>query len=177
MDLTIGPASEADARACAAIYAHHVLHGTATYDLEPPTAEVFSARIAKVHAAGWPWLVARERGDVLGFAYATQFRDRPGYRFACEDSIYVREDRRGEGIGAALLAALVGACSDAGFRQMFAVIGGAEPASAALHNRAGFRTVGRLEAIGRKHGRWLDSLYMQRALGEGSSTSPEVEPG
>ena len=183
--MQITPATLADAPACAAIYAHHVLHGTASYEIEPPDEAAMGARMAKVIDAGWPWLVARdpvlrqaqdEPGAVIGFAYASQFRNRAAYRFACENSIYVRDDRRGEGIGRALLALLIVEAERAGFRQMIAVIGGAEPASARLHAACGFDEAGRLEAIGRKHGQWLDTLYMQRGLGPGDATPPGEEP-
>ncbi|HVR90499.1 MAG TPA: GNAT family N-acetyltransferase [Novosphingobium sp.] len=179
--MQITPASLADAPAIAAIYAHHVAHGTASYEIAPPGAKEMAKRMAKVIDAGSPWLVARDGasdggGAVIGFAYASQFRDRAAYRFACENSIYVRDDRRGEGIGRALLALLIVAAERAGFRQMIAVIGGAEPASARLHAACGFAEAGRLEGIGRKHGQWLDTLYMQRALGPGDATPPDVEP-
>lgn len=171
------PATLADAAEIAAIYGHHVLHGTASFETDPPTVDDMAERMSKVLTAGSPWLVARGAdGAVLGYAYASQFRDRAAYRFAAENSIYIRHDLRGQGIGAALLAALVPACAAAGFRQLFAVIGGAEPASIALHARAGFAHAGRMRAIGRKHGRWLDTVYMQLALGPGDSTPPDEEP-
>ena len=174
---TIVPAQLRHAAANAAIYAHHVRHGTASYEIEPPDEAEMAARMAKVIDAGWPWLVACDpAGDVVGFAYASQFRDRAAYRFACENSIYVRHDRRGEGIGRALLELLIVAAERAGFRQMIAVIGGAEEASARLHGACGFAEAGRLAAIGRKHGKWLDTLYMQRALGPGDAAPPEEEP-
>lgn len=175
--MIIRPVRPGDAAALAAIYAHHVLHGTASYETVPPSAGEMAGRIARVANAGWPWLVAQDNsGALLGYAYATQFRDRAAYRFVCEDSIYIRHDCRGQGLGKALLAALVEACEAAGFRQMIAVIGGAEPASEALHARLGFVGAGRLRGIGRKHGRWLDTLYMQRGLGDGSTTDPPDEP-
>lgn len=161
-----------DADAIAAIYAHHVLHGTATYDTEPPSAEAMREKIAHVRAKGWPFIVVEAGGEVVGYAYATQFRDRRAYAHACENSIYVRADRTGHGIGRRLLAELVDRSRDAGFRQMVAVIGGGEPASVALHAALGFREVGRLTAVGWKHGRWLDSVYMQLALGDGAATAP-----
>ena len=174
---TIVPAQLHHAAAITAIYAHHVLHGTASYEIEPPDEAEMAARMGKVLDAGWPWLVACDPvGEVIGFAYANQFRDRAAYRFACENSIYVRDDRRGEGIGRALLALLIVAAERAGFRQMVAVIGGAEIGSARLHAACGFVEAGRLEALGRKQARWLDTLYMQRALGPGDATPPEVEP-
>jgi phosphinothricin acetyltransferase len=113
---------------------------------------------------------------VLGYAYASQFRDRPAYRFACENSVYVRADRHGEGIGKALMTQLIAAAEAAGFRQMIAVIAGAAPASAALHAACGFAEAGRMRSVGRKHGQWLDTLYMQRALGSGDAMPPLEEP-
>lgn len=173
---TIEPATLADARQVAAIYAHHVLHGTGTFEIDPPDTAEIAARMDKVIGAGWPWLVARDHaGEVLGFAYAAQFRDRSAYRYACEDSIYIRHDRCGQGIGAALMAALVAASATAGFRQMLGVVGGPEPASLALHARAGFVETGRFHKVGRKFGRWLDIVFMQRALGDGDA-APEEEP-
>ncbi|MFM5886491.1 MAG: N-acetyltransferase family protein [Novosphingobium sp.] len=179
--MQIVPAQPADAAAIAALYAHHVLHGTATYEIVPPGTDEMAARMAKVAAAGEPWLVARDSdadGDsaLLGYAYASRFRDRPAYRYACENSIYIRHDRRGQGVGKALMLALMEAARDHGFRQMIAVIGGAEPASVALHAACGFAQAGRLHAIGRKQGRWLDNVYMQIALGDGDTTAPGEEP-
>ncbi|MCZ8325010.1 MAG: GNAT family N-acetyltransferase [Sphingomonadaceae bacterium] len=175
--MRIRPVDPADAAEIAAIYAHHVLHGTASYETVPPDAAEIGQRMARVLSHSWPWLVAEdEAGALLGYAYATQFRDRAAYRYVCEDSIYIRDDARGQGVGKALLGALIAACEEAGFRQMVAVIGGAEPASAALHARLGFAEAGRLSGIGRKQGRWLDTLYMQRSLGPGSTAAPEVEP-
>lgn len=161
-----------DIAAITTIYAHHVIHGSASYETEPPTAEQMGERLTTVTASGWPVLVAECDGEVAGYAYASQFRPRPAYAFACEDSIYVAADQRGRGIGRALLTALLNAAEQFGFRQMVAVIGGAEPASEALHRALGFVEVGRLPGLGWKHGRWLDSLYMQRALGPGNSTPP-----
>lgn len=175
--MQIEPARPADAPALCAIYAHHVLHGTASFEFDPPDAAEMARRLARVSAAGWPWLVARGvDGAVLGYAYASQFRDRAAYRFCCEDSIYIRHDAQRRGLGKALLTALLGAAEACGFRQMIAVIGGAEPASAALHAACGFVETGRMRSIGRKHGQWLDTLYMQRALGAGDSAPPAEEP-
>ena len=177
MAYRIEAATLTDAAAVAAIYAHHVRHGTASFETEPPSPDAMAGRMTRVIEAGSPWLVARsETGEVLGFAYASQFRDRPAYRFACENSVYIRDDCRGEGIGRALLALLIVAAERAGFRQMIAVIGGAEPASIRLHAACGFREAGRMQSVGRKAGQWLDTLYMQRALGSGDSGPPEVEP-
>ncbi|MCA1661254.1 MAG: N-acetyltransferase family protein [Novosphingobium sp.] len=173
----IEPATRADAAAVAAIYAHHVLHGTASFETKPPTETQMAARLRKVLDAGEPWLVARDATDeVIGYAYASRFRDRPAYRYACENSVYIRHDRRGEGIGRALLANLIVAAERCGFRQMIAVIGGAEAPSERLHAACGFVEAGRMRGVGRKGGRWLDTLYMQRALGQGDATPPDAEP-
>jgi len=163
-DVTIREVSEADAGGVAAIYGHHVLNGTASYEVDPPSVDDTLARIRRVTSPGWPFIVAELEGEVVGYAYATQFRDRAAYRFTAENSIYVHPDRMGRGIGKALLAKLMQRSAAYGFRTMVAVIGGAEPASIALHSKAGFREAGRLKAVGFKHGRWLDSVYMQREL-------------
>ena len=120
--------------------------------------------------------MAARDGRVVGYAYATQFRDRPAYSSTCENSIYVAPGNMGQGIGTRLLSSLVEACERAGFRQMIAVVGGAEPASIAIHLKAGFREAGRMKSVGRKHGRWLDTVYLQLALGVGDGRPPEVEP-
>jgi len=175
--MRIETATLADAPAIAAIYAHHVVHGTASFELQPPSEAEMAARLGKVLDAGAPWLVARdEDGSVIGYAYASQFRDRPAYRFACENSVYIQHDRRGEGIGRALLALLIVQAERAGFRQMIGVIAGAQPASVRLHAACGFEEAGRMRSVGRKHGLWLDTYYMQRELGQGDSTPPEIEP-
>lgn len=155
-----------DADAIAAIYAHHVAHGTATFDFDAPDVAHWRHRLAELDARGLPFLVAKDGGRVIGYAYATQIRDRPGYRYTCEDSIYVAPEAIGRGVGSMMMAALIDACTAAGFRQMIAVIGDGEPASVALHARFGFRHAGRLTQVGRKFDRWLDTVYMQRALGE-----------
>ena len=168
----IRDARESDAAAIAAIYAHHVLHGTATYDLEPPHVEDFATKIRNVEAAGWPYIVDVEDGEVAGFAYATQIRDRPGYAWTAEDSLYVHPDQRGKGVGTSLLEELCVRAQACGFRLMVGVIGGGEPDSIRVHARCGFREVGRAYGVGWKHGRWLDNVYMQRALGKGSREPP-----
>lgn len=169
-------ATPADAAEIAAIYAHHVTNGVATFELAPPTADEIAGRIAKVRGAGHPWLVARQAGDLLGYAYAAPFHARPAYAFTCEDSIYLAHERTGQGIGTALLGALLPAAEAAGFRQMIALIAGDEAASLALHRRFGFAEAGRMRSVGRKHGRWLDVITLQRALGPGDGTAPEKEP-
>jgi len=174
----IEAATPADAKAVASIYAHHVARGTGTYDTEPRSVAATAAMMAEYSARGWPFLVARDAGgDVLGYAYASQFRPRPAYGWTCEDSIYVGPAAQGRGVGRALLEALIGASEAAGFRTMIAVIGGAEPASVALHAACGFAHAGRLDATGWKHGRWLDTVYMQRALGDGSASPPNEARG
>ncbi len=174
---SIAPASHDHAAAIAAIYAHHVQHGTASFETAAPDTAEMAARMRKVLDTGAPWLVALDgRGAVLGFAYASQFRDRPAYRLTCENSIYIADEQRGQGLGTALLAGLIAACTAAGFRQMIAVIGGAEPGSIALHTALGFAHAGRMRSIGRKHGRWLDTVYMQRALGAGDTAPPTRDP-
>lgn len=156
-----------DAPAIAAIYAHHVRHGTATFDTEPPAVESWREKVAAIRAKGWPMLVSERDGAVTGYAYATQFRDRPAYAGTCENSIYVAPDALGGGIGTALLGALVERAAQSGFEQMIAVIGGGEPASVALHAKLGFVHAGRMRDVGRKFGRLLDTVYMQRALAGG----------
>ncbi|WP_336973013.1 N-acetyltransferase family protein [Sphingobium aromaticiconvertens] len=172
MTLSVGRATVDDAAAIAAIYAHHVLYGTATYEVVPPTEAETTDRILAVTGRHWPFLVACDDCEVVGYAYATQFRDRPAYAYACENSIYVAHDRRGGGIGKMLLGALLEAAETYGFRQMVAVIGGSEPASVALHGSSGFEQVGRLTGMGWKAGRWLDTVYMQIALGGGTASAP-----
>jgi len=171
--ISLRNAREEDAAGIAAIYAHHVLHGTASYDKDPPSVEDFTAKIGWVLDSGWPFLVAELDGQIVGYAYATQFRDRAAYRWTAENSIYVRTDKVGRGVGRALLEELLDRAEACGFRQVIAVIGGAEEASVRLHASCGFTETGRLRAVGWKHGRWLDNVYMQKALGEGWSTSPE----
>jgi phosphinothricin acetyltransferase len=174
--LTIRPARPDDASAIAAIYGHHVAYGTASFDTDARTEAETAAKIIECSARGWPFLVAELDGPVIGYAYATQFRDRPAYASTCENSIYVAPAAIGQGVGTRLLAALIEAAEAAGFRQMIAVVGGAEPSSIALHSRAGFVEAGRMRSVGRKFGRWLDTVYLQRGLGNGDSTPPDVEP-
>ena len=160
----IRDAEERDAEAVAAIYGHHVLHGTASYDVDPPPAEFHREKIRRIAAAGWPFLVAEVDSQVAGYAYVTQFRDRAAYRFTAEDSIYVHPELTGRGVGKALLTTLLDRSAAYGFKTLVAVIGGAEPASIAIHAALGFDEVGRLRRVGWKHERWLDSVYMQRDI-------------
>jgi phosphinothricin acetyltransferase len=174
-DQSVRPAQPTDASSIAAIYAHHVEHGTASFDTTPRTNAETAAKIAECAAKGWPFLVAEAGGEVVGYAYATQFRDRPAYTSTCENSIYVAPAHVGQGVGQILLTALLEEALKAGFRQMIAVVGGAEPASVALHVKAGFIEAGRMHAVGRKFGRWLDTVYLQRSLGVGDTEPPRTE--
>jgi L-amino acid N-acyltransferase YncA len=167
------PAADADLPDIAAIYAHHVLAGTGTFEAVPPSIEEMAARRAAGLAAGYAWLVARDATGVLGFGYYGPFRPRSAYRWTVEDSVYVRDDARGQGIGHALLAALVAGAEAAGFRQMFALIGDSENAgSIGVHASLGFARTGIMRAAGRKFGRWLDVVIMQRSLGAGDTAAP-----
>lgn len=171
--MQIRVATEADIPEMQAIYAHHVLHGTGTFEEIPPTVEDMAGRWRNVVDKGCAWLVAQGPEGVAGYGYYQQIRERSAYRFTAEDSIYVRENVRGQGVGKALVVALVQAATDAGFRQMVAVIGDSENiGSIGVHTSLGFRKVGVLHATGLKFGRWLDTVYMQRALGSGDADVP-----
>jgi phosphinothricin acetyltransferase len=171
--MPIRDAQPEDAPAIAAIYAHHVLHGTGTFEEEPPGAEEIAVRMDRIRAVGHAWLVAEEDGQVLGYGYFTAFHPRSAYRYTAEDSIYVRDDVRGQGVGKALVAELLTRAEEAGFRQMIAVIGDSENVgSIGLHVSLGFRQAGILRSAGLKFGRWLDVVYMQKALGEGEWSAP-----
>ncbi|MGH7042765.1 MAG: GNAT family N-acetyltransferase [Acetobacteraceae bacterium] len=175
--MPIRPATTADVPELQSIYAHHVLTGTGTFEEVPPSVEEMAARFARSLGRGWPWLVSTDASGVLGYAYATQFRERSAYRFTLEDSVYVREDQRGQGVGKALVARLLEISETAGFRQVIAVIGDTENAgSIGLHASLGFHHVGTLRAAGLKFGRWLDVVYMQRALGAGGTTAAAADP-
>jgi L-amino acid N-acyltransferase YncA len=169
----IRDATEEDIPSIHRIYAHHVLTGTASFEEVPPTEAEMAARRQNVLRLGLPYLVADDGGTVLGHAYATSYRPRPAYRHTVEDSVYVAAGQHGRGIGRALLAELIARCEAGTWRQMIAVIGGSDNAgSIALHQRLGFHRAGTLSNVGFKHGRWLDSVLMQRALGPGATTPP-----
>ncbi len=172
--LVIRDAADADVEAIAAIYDHHVRFGLGSFEEVPPSAAEIARRRTEVLARDLPYLVAATAtGVVHGYAYAAPYRARSAYRFSVEDSIYVAPDRGRRGIGTALLGALVSRCGAVGYRQMVAVIGdSANMASIGLHERLGFRQVGLFSAIGFKHGRWVDSVLMQRPLGDGATTLP-----
>lgn len=171
--VSIRESRDADLQAVQAIYAHHVLHGAASFELEPPDVDEIRRRHAEVLRNGFPYLVAECSGVVLGYAYASHFRTRPAYRFTVEDSIYIDRDAVGRGIGRALLAELIARCEAGGWRQMIAVIGDSgNVASIGLHAACGFRFAGVMRASGWKFGRWVDTVLMQRELGEGFAGPP-----
>jgi L-amino acid N-acyltransferase YncA len=162
-----------DVAAVAAIYGYHVLHGVASFEEVAPSADEMARRRAAIIQRGLPYLVAELRGQVVGYCYAGPFRPRIGYRYSLEDSIYIGEGQRGRGIGRALLAPLLERCTELGYRQMIAVIGGRETlASIRLHEALGFTHVGVFNAIGFKFGRWVDTVLMQRPLGPGGDSPP-----
>jgi len=166
-------ASDADMHAVTKIYATHVLHGLASFEEIPPSLEDMQSRRASVLQLGLPYLVAVMDGRVVGYSYATFYRTRPAYRYTVEDSVYVEDGLNGRGIGTVLLAELIARCERGPWRQMLAVIGDSGNAgSIALHRRMGFTPAGSLTAVGFKLGRWVDSVFMQRALGAGDSTFP-----
>lgn len=165
----------ADLPAVTAIYAESVENGVASYELVPPDLEEMARRHAAIIADFYPYVVAEQDGAIIGYAYASAFRTRPAYRWLVEDSIYLSPEARGRGAGGALLAELLKRCTALGFRQMLAVIGGAHPASVAVHRKAGFVESGVIRATGYKHGRWLDTALMQIALGDGDATEPDPD--
>jgi len=173
--ITIRAASSADLDRITEIYADAVTHGTASYELEPPSRAEMGSRFDTLMAGGFPFLVAEKDGAVLGYAYAGPFRPRPAYRFVVEDSVYVAPEAKGQGVGRLLMAALIGAARVAGFRQIIAVIGDghADSASVRLHEKLGFRHSGRLEGSGYKHGRWLDTVFMQLSVNGGAQLPPD----
>ncbi len=161
----IRSARPADAAAIAAIYAPEVEAGTASFETVPPTPDEMAARMARIAAAGWPWLVAEREGRIAGYAYAAQFRDRPAYARTCENSVYVAAAAHRQGVGKALLAALCETARECGFAEMIAVIGDSgNLGSIGLHSACGFRHAGLLTGVGIKFGRKLDVVYMQRSL-------------
>jgi phosphinothricin acetyltransferase len=169
----IRPATPSDIPTITRIYAHAVRTGTASFEIEPPDEAEMARRYDALRAGGHPYLVAEIAGAIAGYAYAGPYRTRPAYRFTVEDSVYVAPEAQRRGVGRDLLTQLVAEAEALGFRQMIAVIGdSAQAASIALHEAAGFRLVGTFAAVGFKFGRWLDTVLMQRALGDGSETTP-----
>lgn len=173
MLLTIRPSLPNDVPAIAAIYAVHVLTGTASFETEAPDVTEMNRRRDAVLANGFPYLVAELGGKLVGYSYAGKYHARPAYRFTTENSIYVDASAHGKGVGKALLARLITECEALGLRQMMAVIGDSGNAgSIGLHKSMGFAHVGITKNVGFKHGRWLDVVFMQRALGDGAETPP-----
>ncbi len=177
--LSIRPAVAADISAITTIYAHAVEHGTASFEIEPPDEPEMARRLRTLLENGYPYLVAEHAGAdagtsaIAGYAYAGAYRARPAYRWSVEDSIYVAPDMQRRRIGSQLLARLIEEAQRRGFRQMIAVIGdSAQTPSIAVHAGAGFTHIGTLRAVGFKHGRWLDTVLMQRALGSGAGAPP-----
>jgi phosphinothricin acetyltransferase len=163
---------QGDAAAIAAIYGEHVLQGTASFELTPPGEEEMRRRMSAIVEDGYPWIVACDALGVAGFAYAGPYRPRPAYRYTVEDSVYLAPRVQRQGVGSALLRALIDRCTARGHRQMVAVIGdSANAASIALHARAGFVDAGRFSNVGWKFERWLDVVLMQRALGDGAAST------
>jgi phosphinothricin acetyltransferase len=171
--VSIRPATPADIGAITRIYAHAVLHGTASFEIEPPDQTEMLRRQRTLLDNGYPYFAAEIDSVVAGYAYAGPYRARPAYKWSVEDSVYVASDMHRKGIGGLLLQALIAAGTQRGYRQMIAVIGdSAQIASIAVHERAGFSHVGTLHSVGFKHGQWLDTVLMQRALGDGDATTP-----
>lgn len=178
---TIRTAIPADIPQITAIYRHAVLHGTASFELDPPDEAEMHRRMQAVLDPGYPYIVAEgDEGSIAGYAYANAFRTRPAYRWSVENSVYVDPAMQGRGIGRALMAELLGRCESKGFRQVIAVIGGADhKASIRLHEGLGFEMIGIFKGSGFKFGRWLDTVLMQKALNGGDATLPDenVFPG
>jgi phosphinothricin acetyltransferase len=169
----IRPATAADLPAVTDIYEHAVLHGTATFELIPPDLGEMTRRFKALMDGGYPYLVASIEGRVIGYAYAGPYRPRPAYRFTVENSVYLQPAIHRRGIGLQLLQRLIAECEARGYRQMIAVIGdSANAGSISVHTRTGFAMIGTHPNVGFKFGRWLDTVMMQRALGEGAATLP-----
>jgi phosphinothricin acetyltransferase len=172
-NVLIRPASAHDVPAITRIYAHAVVHGTASFEVDPPDDAEMARRQRAIIDGGYPYLVAELSGAVIGYGYAGLYRARPAYRWSVEDSVYVAPDAHGRGVGRALLERLIAESEQRGFRQMIAVIGDSQNvASIELHRALGFALVGTFISVGFKHGRWLDSVLMQRPLGPGDKTAP-----
>jgi L-amino acid N-acyltransferase YncA len=171
--VSIRPATPADIAAITRIYAHAVEHGTASFEIEPPTEAEMARRHQALLAKGFPYLVAKIAGTAAGFAYAGPYRDRRAYDWCVEDSVYVAPEFHRKGIGRLLLTRLITEAERLDFRQMLGVVGdSANTASIAVHAAVGFRLIGTFQSIGYKHGRWLDTVLMQRPLGSGNATPP-----
>ena len=171
--MEVRAAAQGDLAAIQAIYAHHVLRGLATFEEVPPDVAEMRRRHEEASERGLPYLAAVQRGEVLGYGYCAPYRARSAYRYALEDSIYIKDGHLGKGIGTLLLTELLRICEGLGYRQVIAVIGdSANAGSVALHARLGFLRVGTLRSTGYKFGRWVDSVLMQRPLGPGDGSPP-----
>ena len=169
----IRPSHHEDIAAITAIYAQHVLHGTGTFETEPPSASDMATRRADVLSKGLPYLVAEHEGNILGFAYGNWFKPRPAYRYSVEDSVYLTPGLDRKGLGRAMLAELLAHCETAGIRKIMAIIGdSANAGSVGVHLAVGFKQVGIVEACGWKFGAWRDIVIMQKTLGPGASEPP-----
>jgi L-amino acid N-acyltransferase YncA len=170
----IRPSLDTDIPAIQAIYAHHVLHGTGTFETEPPTLADMTARRADVLGKSLPYLVIEVSGQVQGFAYANWFKPRPAYRFSVEDSIYMAQGTGGKGLGKLLLTELLAQLERGGIRKAMAVIGDSENhGSVGVHRACGFTTIGIVKSCGWKFGQWRDIVMMEKTLGLGDSTPAE----
>lgn len=171
--LLIRDSGDADLPAIRQIYAHHVLHGLASFEEQPPSVAALAERRRSLLQDGYPYLVGEADGQVIGYSYAGRYRPRPAYRYTVESTVYIADGYARRGFGRALLGALIERCSAQGLRRMIAVIGDdAHLPSIKLHEALGFRLAGHLHAVGFKHGRWVDSVLMERALGAGDTTLP-----
>lgn len=172
-NVAIRACEEGDIATITAIYAHHVLHGLASFEIEPPSENDMRQRRCDILGRGFPYLVAEHVGGVIGYAYASPYRPRPAYRYTAENSVYLHPEWVGRGIGRQLLSALLAECEARGLRQIVAVIGdSANSASIALHQRLGFALIGTIRSAGYKFDRWVDTVLMQRSLGADDSTPP-----
>lgn len=174
-EISIRSAEPADIPRITEIYSDAVLHGTASYEMEPPSSDEMATRFGRITARSLPYIVAELEGQIVGFAYAGPFRERPAYKFIVEDSVYVDPDCKGRGVGRLLLDRIVSEVTAQGYRQIIAVIGDGtnHPASVRLHEAAGFQRSGTISGSGFKHGRWLDTVLMQMPLNGGTETLPE----
>jgi phosphinothricin acetyltransferase len=155
------------------IYAHHVLHGTGSFETDPPDTHEMLTRLEKIRSLGLPWVVALQEDKIIGYCYLTRYRERYAYRYTLEDSIYIDPAAQRQGVGKALLRHVIDWAETQGYRQLIAIVGDSNnQGSLKVHQQVGFTEIGTLKDIGFKHGRWLDTVLMQRNLGEGNSTLP-----
>jgi L-amino acid N-acyltransferase YncA len=174
--MNVRPALAADAAEIQAIYAHHVLHGTGTFEEVPPSVDQMIQRMADVAARGLPWVVVEEENCIAGYAYASPFRLRSAYRFTAEDTVYVAPGAQGRGVGKAALSEVISACEALGLRQIIALIGdSANLASIGVHRALGFEMTGTAPGLGFKQGRFLDVVFMQKALNGGAAGTPQAQ--